>query len=153
MEIATFGAGCFWGVEESFSKLRGVKETKVGYSGGKTKFPTYKQVCSKKTGHIEVVQLVFDPKIISYSKLLETFWNIHDPTSKDRQGPDIGSQYRSVIFYHTEKQKKLAESSKKKIKNCITQIRKLSKFYPAEDYHQKYFQKNKLRKFVSDIFK
>lgn len=147
MELATFGAGCFWGVEDAFMKLKGVKETAAGFMGGKTKNPTYKEVCTDKTGHAEVVQVKFDPKEIPYEKLLEIFWSIHDPTQFNRQGPDTGSQYRSVIFYHNENQKKLAEKSKEKEsakypKPIATEIVPASEFYRAEEYHQKYHQKH-----------
>ncbi len=149
MQKATFGAGCFWGVEASFQKIKGVISTTVGYSGGKTKNPTYEQVCTDKTGHAEVVQIIFDPLRVSYEKLLEVFWSIHDPTQLNRQGLDIGTQYRSVIFYHSEEQKKIAEQSKEKqlhrYKNDITtEIAPIKEFYPAEEYHQKYFEKNRL---------
>lgn len=145
MKKATFGAGCFWGVEASFMKLKGVISTKVGYMGGNVKNPTYEQVCTNKTGHIEVVQLGYDPNIISYKELLDHFWDIHDPTQKNRQGPDIGLQYQSTIFYHDEEQKKLAEESKKalkKSKDIQTEIKPAKRFYVAEDYHQKYLEKN-----------
>ena len=145
MKKATFGAGCFWGVEASFMKLKGVISTKVGYMGGNVKNPTYEQVCTNKTGHIEVVQLEYNANIISYKELLDYFWDIHDPTQKNRQGPDIGLQYQSTIFYHDEEQKKLAEESKKdleKSKNIQTEIRPAERFYLAEDYHQKYLEKN-----------
>ena len=150
MQKATFGAGCFWGVQSSFDKIKGVTKTTVGYMGGSLKNPTYEDVCTDKTGYVEVVQLEFDPEIIKYDELLETFWNIHDPTQKNGQGFDIGSQYKSTIFYHTEEQKKIAMKSKNKKENSnkfhkeiITEIKKASIFYPAEDYHQKYFEKMK----------
>ena len=154
LETATFAAGCFWGVEELFRKTKGVAETTVGYTGGQTKNPTYQQVCTDKTGHAEALQVEFDPKIISYDKLLDIFWQNHDPTTYHRQGPDVGSQYRSAIFYHDEKQKKAAiksmkalqKSDKYKNKKIHTQIAKAEKFYLAEEYHQKYFQKHKLQK-------
>src|SRR5574341_2504187 len=113
MEKATFGAGCFWHVEEAFREIKGVLKTEVGYMGGKMKNPTYEDVCTDETGHAEVVQLEFEPKIVPYEKLLKVFWTIHDPTQKNRQGPDEGTQYRSAIFYHTEEQKKKAEQSLK----------------------------------------
>lgn len=149
MEIATFGGGCFWGVEESFRVLKGVKKTTVGYMGGNMKNPTYKDVCSDKTGHAEVVQITFDPKVISYEKLLEVFFSVHDPTQVNRQGPDVGTQYRSVIFYHGAEQKKVAEKSKalfaKKFKRPIaTEIVPAPMFYPAEEYHQQYLMKRGL---------
>ena len=147
-EKATFGAGCFWGVEVEFKKVKGVVDTIVGYMGGKTKNPTYEQVCTDKTGHVEVVQVTFDPKKISYEKLLNVFWKCHDPTQVNRQGPDIGTQYRSVIFYHSEKQKKAAEKSKvaleKKLQQDIaTAIEPAKTFYKAEEYHQRYLEKHK----------
>ena len=148
MEIATFGGGCFWGVEASFKNIKGVISTKVGYMGGTITNPTYEDVCTDKTGHIEVVQLIYDPYRVSYYKLLEIFWNIHDPTQYNRQGPDIGTQYRSVIFFHNEKQKKIAEKSRIELeesrkykKRIVTEIIKATKFYLAEEYHQKYYQK------------
>ena len=151
IEEAFFGAGCFWHIEKAFNGLPGV-ETETGFMGGDEKkfpLPSYKQVCAGNTKHIEVVHLKFNPKKTSYKKLLELFWKIHDPTSKDRQGADIGSQYRSVIFYFTPEQKKLAEESKKELekkigKKIATEIRKKGKFFRAEEHHQKYYQKNKL---------
>jgi peptide-methionine (S)-S-oxide reductase len=150
MEKATFGAGCFWGVEAAFQKIQGVVSTTVGYMGGDFINPTYEDVCTDKTGHAEVVHILYDPSIISYEKLLEIFWDIHDPTQKNRQGPDRGTQYRSVIFYHTEQQKKTAEQSKHvldeskkyKRKTIETEITPAKEFYPAEEYHQKYFEKH-----------
>ena len=145
---AMFGAGCFWGVEERFRKLKGVKSTSVGYSGGVFPDPTYKDVCSDKTGHAEVVQIEFDPSIISYEELLDEFWEAHNPTSLNRQGFDIGTQYRSVIYYYTPKQKQKALQSKEKLeksgkykKPIATQIEPAETFYRAEEYHQKYVQK------------
>lgn len=149
-EIATFGAGCFWGVEQAFSELKGIVKTRVGYMGGDEKefpAPTYKEVCTHSTGYAEVVQIWFNPFVISYEKLLETFWKIHNPTTLNRQGLDFGSQYRSVIFYRGEKQKKVAEKSLKKHqkslrKKIVTQIVPAVTFFEAEEYHQKYFEKN-----------
>jgi peptide-methionine (S)-S-oxide reductase len=146
MKTATFGAGCFWGVEASFQKIKGVTKTTVGYMGGNIKNPTYEQVCTDETGHAEVIQILYDNEQISYEKLLELFWEIHDPTQLNRQGPDVGKQYRSVIFYHDEFQKELAEKSKIKMqkkydKNIATEISPVKEFYPAEEYHQKYLQK------------
>jgi peptide-methionine (S)-S-oxide reductase len=148
MQQATFGAGCFWGVEAAFQKITGVITIKVGYMGGHIKNPTYEDVCTDKTGHAEVVQISYDPKIISYEQLLDIFWDIHDPTQLNRQGPDRGTQYRSVIFYHDEQQKKIAEQSKQEQqasgnfnKNIVTEIVPAQDFYPAEEYHQKYFEK------------
>lgn len=145
---AIFAAGCFWGVEYKFSQIKGVVRTEVGYSGGKLKDPTYKLVCTGKTGHAEAVRLHFNPSIVSYSTLLEKFFNIHDPTQVDRQGPDIGTQYRSVIFYYNEEQKREAEEmvktlekSKKYNAPIATQIIPASEFYCAEEYHQKYIEK------------
>jgi len=149
MEKATFGAGCFWGVESEFQKLRDITKTTVGYMGGNFENPTYEDVCTDKTGHVEVVQIEYDPLKINYEKLLDVFWNVHDPTQKNRQGPDVGTQYKSVIFYHNEKQKKLAEESKKKLekskkynKPIATEIIQAKTFYPAEEYHQSYFKKH-----------
>ena len=148
MEIATFGAGCFWGVQSAFDKIEGIINTTVGFMGGKTKNPKYEEVCSGKTGHIEVIQIEFNPKIVTYNQLLKIFWNIHDPTQKNRQGFDIGIQYKSIIFYHNDKQKKEAEKYKMELeksqyfKNKIyTEIKQLEMFYPAEEYHQNYFKK------------
>jgi peptide-methionine (S)-S-oxide reductase len=148
MEKATFGAGCFWHVEESFRNLKGVLTTTVGYMGGTLENPTYEDVCTDKTGHAEVVEIHFDPKKISYDELLTIFWDIHDPTTKNRQGPDVGTQYRSVIFYHTPEQKTVAEQSKKNLeqskkhkKKIVTDILKAMTFYPAEEYHQHYLAK------------
>ena len=149
MEKATFGAGCFWHVEATFQKVKGVTSTAVGYMGGNLKNPTYDDVCTDKTGHAEVIQIEYDPKKVSYEKLLEIFWENHDPTQLNRQGPDTGTQYRSVIFYHNEQQKKLAEDSKKNQKQkytkpIVTEITKAKEFYRAEEYHQKYLEKNGL---------
>jgi len=138
---ATFGAGCFWEPEEVFSKIEGVISTKVGYMGGKVANPSYQQVCGGKTGHVEVIQVEFDPKKISYKELLDIFWKIHDPTQLNRQGLDVGEQYKSVIFYHDKEQKKLAEKTKPK--NAVTGILPAKKFWKAEEYHQKYLQKRK----------
>jgi len=147
-ETATFAAGCFWGVEYKFGKLKGVLVTTVGYSGGDVKNPTYRQVCSDSTGHAEAVHVLYDPIRISYEELLNFFFSIHDPTQLNRQGPDVGSQYRSVIFYHTEEQKttalKVIENLNKsgRFKNPImTQVIPFSEFYKAEEYHQKYYEK------------
>lgn len=147
MEKATFAAGCFWQVEAEFRKVKGVINTKVGYTGGKMKNPTYRNVCTDTTGHAESIDIEFDSKIVSYDKLLDVFWKIHDPTTLNRQGLDMGTQYRSAIFYHNEKQKKQAEASLKKaqknFKNrIVTEIKKAPEFYKAEEYHQKYLDKN-----------
>jgi len=148
MEKATFAAGCFWGVEAEFNKIKGVKDTIVGYTGGNTKNPTYEEVCNDKTGHAEAIQITYDPEELSYDGLLDAFWRIHDPTQLNRQGPDVGKQYRSAIFYHNQEQKDIAEKSKdnqqqKYDKKITTEISPVKEFYPAEEYHQKYFQKNK----------
>jgi len=148
MQKATFAAGCFWGVEAAFQKLKGVKDTKVGYTGGHTKNPTYKEVCTDKTGHAEAVRIDYDQKKITYQELLDVFWNIHNPTLLNRQGPDVGSQYRSAIFYYDKQQKKLAEESRDKEqrkydKKIVTEINPIDEFYLAEEYHQRYFEKNK----------
>ena len=149
MEKATFGAGCFWGVQKEFNKIKGITNTTVGYMGGNLKNPTYKDVCTNKTGHVEVVEIEFDPKIVNYEKLLELFWKIHDPTQLNRQGPDVGTQYKSVIFYHNEEQKFLAEKSKDKLeksnkfkKPIVTEIKPSEIFYKAEEYHQNYLEKH-----------
>lgn len=145
-ELATFGAGCFWGVQVTFDEIKGVLKTEVGYMGGKMKNPTYNDVCTDETGHAEVVHVEFDADVVPYEKLLDVFWANHDPTTPNRQGPDEGTQYRSVIFYHSEAQKKAAEKSKvawqKKFARPIaTQIVPAETFYKAEEYHQKYLQK------------
>jgi len=151
-EIATFGAGCFWHVEAEFCKVKGVTKTTVGYMGGKMKNPHYENVCTHQTGHAEVVQVEFDSSIVSYEDLLEIFFKMHDPTSLNKQGPDIGNQYRSVIFYHSEERKKEALEMKEKLgksgkfnRPIVTEISKASTFYPAEEYHQKYLMKNGMR--------
>ena len=147
MEKATFGAGCFWGVEEAFRNLEGVASTAVGYEGGSLERPTYRDVCTDRTGHAEVVEVEFDPKRISYDKLLDAFWKCHNPTSLNRQGPDVGTQYRSVIFFHGPGQEKAARSSKQKLQKTgykspiVTQIVPASVFWKAEDYHQQYLAK------------
>ncbi|MCR4369225.1 MAG: peptide-methionine (S)-S-oxide reductase MsrA [archaeon] len=148
LETATFACGCFWGVEEMFRNVPGVEQTMVGYIGGHTKNPTYEDVCSDATGHAEAVQMKFDPKKVSYKELLELFWSEHDPTIVNRQGPDVGTQYRSAIFYHNANQKKEAEKSKKELeasgkysRPIATQIVPASNFYKAEEYHQKYVMK------------
>lgn len=145
-EKATFGAGCFWGVEESFRILDGVMKTTVGYAGGITENPDYEEVCIGQTGHAEVVEVLFDPSVISYAQLVEVFWNIHDPTTLNRQGPDVGAQYRSVIFTHSLDQKDIAQASKKtaqtRFRNpIVTQILPAPAFWSAEEYHQKYLLK------------
>jgi len=148
MEKATFGAGCFWGVEEAFRKVKGVTSTAVGYSGGTLKNPTYHDVCTGQTGHAEVVQVEYDPPQVSYEELLAVFWENHDPTTMNRQGPDVGSQYRSAIFYHTPQQEAAARASKDKLNSSgvykrpiVTEITPASEFWMAEDYHQQYVAK------------
>ena len=151
MEQATFGAGCFWGVEEKFRKRKGIIDTKVGYSGGNFENPTYEDVCTGETGHAEVVQLLYDENQTSFEELLTIFFSIHNPTTKNRQGFDTGSQYRSVIFYHNEEQKHLAEQSIQDIANSRKfpiirlQIRPATTFYPAKPQHQKYYKKSPFR--------
>ncbi len=148
MEQATFAAGCFWGVELAFQKLKGVSDTKVGYTHGQTENPTYEQVCTGQTGHTEAVLVEFDPAVISYNELLDVFWNKHDPTQVNRQGPDIGTQYRSGIYFHTEEQKQEAIQSRDALNQSgrlsqpiATEIKPSAVFYPAEDYHQRYLEK------------
>ena len=148
LQKATFAAGCFWGVEEVFRKLKGVKSTMVGYTGGKFENPSYEDVCTDETGHAEAIQVQYDPNEISYEQLLKVFWSVHDPTTKDRQGPDIGSQYRSMISYHTSEQETLAKKIKEELERSgkfkskiVTEIVPTSSFYKAEEYHQKYYQK------------
>lgn len=147
LEKATFGAGCFWCVEAVFERLAGVESVVAGYAGGTKPNPTYEEVCTGETGHAEVVQITFDPSKVSYEKLLEVFWEAHDPTTLNRQGEDVGTQYRSVIFYHDEKQKAAAEKSKKEAQKkfndpIVTEIQPLAQFYRAENYHQDYFRNN-----------
>jgi len=148
-EIATFAAGCFWGVEAAFREVPGVTRTRVGYTGGKTKNPTYEEVCSGVTGHAEAVEVLFDTTAVSYRELLDLFWSIHDPTQHNRQGPDYGTNYRSAVFYHSPEQEvqavesrnKLAESGRYGRRPIVTEIVPASTFYPAEDYHQQYYEK------------
>src|SRR5258708_2572079 len=149
MEKATFAAGCLWHVEDFFMAVPGVISTTVGYTGGHTENPTYEQVCSHTTGHAEAVEVIYDPKKVTFEQLLDKFWENHDPTTLNRQGPDVGDNYRSAIFYHNDKQKELAENSKnakeksgKFDKPIVTEIVPLTKFYKAEEYHQKYYQKH-----------
>jgi peptide-methionine (S)-S-oxide reductase len=147
-ETATFGAGCFWGIEETFRRVPGVVETAVGFMGGTLANPTYEDVCTGRTGHTEVVQVTYDPERVSYRDLLNVFWNAHDPTTLNRQGPDIGTQYRSVIFYHTPEQEAAARESKEEMgrskrfrRPIVTAIQPAREFWRAEEYHQQYFAK------------
>ena len=144
---AAFAAGCFWGIEKEFRQVKGVINTAVGYSGGQTKNPTYEQVCTGKTGHAETVLVEFDPALVAYDQLLDTFWNLHDPTTLNRQGPDVGEQYRSIIFYHNEEQKKAALASRDKKQKglsqpIVTEIIPAVDLWRAEEYHQRYFDKH-----------
>lgn len=148
-ELATFGSGCFWCTEAIFQQVKGVVKVVSGYSGGKVKNPSYKEVCTGLTGHAEVVQITYNPSVISYDELLEIFWQTHDPTTLNRQGNDVGTQYRSVIFYHNEEQKRKAEFYKKKLDEAgvfnrpiVTELSPFTEFYPAEDYHQNYYRLN-----------
>lgn len=151
MDNATFGAGCFWGVEEAFRRIPGVLDTKVGYTGGALENPSYKDVCTDRTGHAEVVQLTFDPAQVSYEQLLDAFWDLHDPTTLNRQGPDFGSQYRSAIFFHSPEQQTAALRSLEALSRSgrfkrpiVTKIEPAQAFYEAEEYHQRYLQKQGL---------
>src|SRR5262245_5880154 len=148
MAKATFGAGCFWGVEEAFRSVPGVRDTAVGYSGGSLENPSYRDVCTDRTGHAEVVEVDYDPAAVSYDQLLDVFWNNHNPTQLNRQGPDVGAQYRSVIFFHTPEQEAQARASKEKLEksgrfshSIVTQIVPAEPFWRAEEYHQRYFEK------------
>jgi peptide-methionine (S)-S-oxide reductase len=160
LDTATFGAGCFWCVEAVFERLKGVEMVVSGYSGGSVANPTYSQVCEGNTGHAEVCQIYFDPTKVSFKELLEVFWKTHDPTTLDRQGNDEGTQYRSVIFFHNEEQKKIAEFYKKELDNSgaypnpiVTEISKFSSFFVAEDYHQNYFNENGNQPYCSFVIK
>lgn len=151
MAKATFGAGCFWGVEEVYRRLPGVISTTAGYAGGNYENPTYRDVCSGKTGHAEVVEVEYDPAQVSYEQLLDVFWNNHNPTTLNRQGPDVGEQYRSAIFYHTPEQEATARASKEQLQHSgkfkrpiVTEITPAGTFYPAEEYHQQYLAKRGL---------
>ena len=151
MAKATFAAGCFWGVEELFRQAEGVTATAVGYTAGTVENPTYEHVCTGTTGHAEAVEVEFDPEVIAYDELLELFWKAHDPTTLNRQGPDIGTQYRSAIYYHTDEQKRAALASKESLEESrafpskiVTEIAVAETFYPAEDYHQQYLAKRGL---------
>lgn len=158
MELATFGTGCFWCTETIFEQLKGVESAISGYSGGTVKNPTYKEICTGETGHAEVIQITFAPEIITYKELLEVFWQTHNPTTLNRQGADVGTQYRSVIFYHNNEQKELAENYKKKLDEAkvynnpiVTEISNYSTFYKAEDYHQDYYNNNKSQSYCSFV--
>lgn len=158
MEQITLGSGCFWCTEAVFQRLKGVESAVSGYSGGKTKDPFYREVTSGKTGHAEVVQVTFDPEVISLEEILEVFWKTHDPTTLNRQGNDIGTQYRSVVFYHNDHQRDVAETLKKKLDESgawgdpiVTEITKFDTFYPAEDYHQGYFNGNKTQPYCQFV--
>ncbi|MGO9642435.1 MAG: peptide-methionine (S)-S-oxide reductase MsrA [Candidatus Acidiferrales bacterium] len=147
-EIATFGAGCFWGVETGFRQVPGVLDAIVGYTGGKTENPTYKEVCTDRTGHAEVVQVTFDPAQVSYEQLLDVFWQMHDPTQVNRQGPDFGTQYRTAIFFHSPEQEAVAKKAKAALdasgkfrRPIATEITSAGPFYRAEEYHQRYLEK------------
>lgn len=158
MEQATFGSGCFWCSEAIFQELKGVVKVESGYSGGTVKNPSYREVCTGTTGHAEVVNITYDPKVVSFDELLEVFWKTHDPTTLNRQGNDEGTQYRSVIFYHNEEQKRLAEAYKKKLdeahiwdKPIVTEITPFTVFYKAEDYHQDYYSLNGSQPYCSFV--
>jgi len=160
LDTATFGSGCFWCTEAVFQQLKGVRSAISGYSGGQTKNPTYEDVCAGATGHAEVIQVVFDPREISYPELLEVFWKTHDPTTLNRQGADVGTQYRSAIFYHNDEQQRQAERYKRELdaagafaKPIVTEIMPFSEFYPAEGYHQKYFQSNPRQPYCAAIIR
>jgi peptide-methionine (S)-S-oxide reductase len=160
MEIATLGSGCFWCIEAIYQDLNGVLGLKSGYSGGHIENPTYKQVTSGTTGHAEVIQFSFDPNVISFEEILEIFWSTHDPTTLNRQGADVGPQYRSAVFYHNEKQKEIAEFYKEKLdssgafdKKIVTEISPFSNFYAAEDYHQNYFNDNGMQPYCQIVIK
>ncbi|HNX47452.1 MAG TPA: peptide-methionine (S)-S-oxide reductase MsrA [Methanomassiliicoccales archaeon] len=151
LKKATFAAGCFWGVEARFMKVKGVAQTEVGYMGGHTESPTYRDVCTDRTGHAEVVQLTYDDSVVSYDGLLDVFWSSHDPTQRNRQGPDVGTQYRTAIFYHDEEQRSVAERSKATLdasgrfkRPIATLVERAGPFWKAEEYHQKYLQKKGL---------
>lgn len=157
-ETATLGAGCFWCVEAIFQNLKGVVKVESGYSGGTVKNPSYEDVCTGTTGHAEVAQITFDPEVISYDKLLEVFWHAHDPTTLNRQGGDAGTQYRSVIFYNSDEQKRIAEESKKKTDSSglwdspiVTEIIPFTEFYKAEDYHQNYYNNHSNKPYCSIV--
>lgn len=158
LEIATLANGCFWCTEAMFSRVKGIKSVIPGYSGGKTRNPSYEQVCTGITGHAETIQIEYNPKIISFEKILDIFWHTHDPTTLNRQGNDVGTQYRSAIFYHDENQKNIAEKSKKELEKegifknpIVTEIIPFSNFYPAEDYHKEYYENNRNAPYCSFV--
>jgi peptide-methionine (S)-S-oxide reductase len=160
LEKATFGSGCFWCTEAVFQRLKGVHAVVSGYSGGRVPNPTYQQVCTGTTGHAEVIQVTYDPQTISFDELLEVFWQTHDPTTLNRQGPDIGTQYRSAIFYHNDQQRRLAEHYKQKLDASrafrgpiVTEITAFTAFYPAEKYHQNYFNANPRQPYCAAVVK
>ncbi|MGC4023517.1 MAG: peptide-methionine (S)-S-oxide reductase MsrA [Cyclobacteriaceae bacterium] len=160
LKTATFGAGCFWCTEAVFLNVKGVSKVVSGYSGGKVKNPTYREVCSGLTGHAEVTQITYDPKVVSFESLLEVFWNTHDPTTLNRQGADEGKQYRSAVFYADEEQKKIAEAYKKQLEAShvykdpiVTEISPLINFYPAEDYHQNYYELNQNQSYCQYVIR
>ena len=157
-EVATFGEGCFWCTEAVFQRLKGVVKVESGYSGGTVPNPTYEAVCTGKTGHAEVTQITFDPSVISYTELLQVFFKTHDPTTLNKQGADVGTQYRSVIFYHNDEQKKFAEKTKHELDSAkiwddpiVTEISPFKKFYKAEDYHQNYYNNNSFQPYCSFV--
>ena len=158
LEIATLANGCFWCTEAICSRVKGIKSVIPGYSGGKTSNPSYEQVCTGITGHAETIQIEYDPKIISFEKILDIFWHTHDPTTLNRQGNDVGTQYRSAIFYHGENQKNIAEKSKKELEKesvfknpIVTEIIRFSNFYPAENYHKEYYENNRNAPYCSFV--
>lgn len=160
MEVATFGNGCFWCTEAIFEELKGVSKVESGYIGGQTKNPTYKEVCSGTTGHAEAIRLTYDPEVITYTELLEVFWKTHDPTTLNRQGNDVGTQYRSAVFYHNDEQRQLAEKYKKELDASgawddpiVTEIVAATEFYVAEDYHQNYFDLNGSQPYCSFVIR
>jgi peptide-methionine (S)-S-oxide reductase len=159
-ERATFGSGCFWCTEAVFQQLRGVQSVQSGYSGGHTANPTYEQVCSGRTGHAEVIQITFDPKLISFDELLNVFWKTHDPTTPNRQGHDVGTQYRSAIFYHNDDQQRIAEAYKEQLNASgtfgapiVTEITPFRNIYPAEQYHQNYFNQNPEQSYCAAVIR
>ena len=160
LATATFGTGCYWCTEAQFQQLRGVEHVESGFSGGQNDNPTYKQVCSGTTGHAEVINITYDPSVITYDELLSAFWEAHDPTTLNRQGNDIGTQYRSVIFWHNEEQKEKAQAYKKKLnednvfgKQVVTKIAPFHKFFKAEDYHQNYYNENGSQPYCTCVVK